>query len=51
MGYELVVYTVASVLGVAGGWAARWLPASGKLALAVCLLLPAAGVWLAMAFC
>jgi hypothetical protein len=51
MGFELFVYTVASALGVAVGWAARWLPASGKFALAVGLLLPPAGVGMAMAFC
>jgi hypothetical protein len=51
MGYEIFVYTVASVLGIAAGCSAGWLPASGKLALALGLVLPPAGVGLAMAFC
>lgn len=50
MEFELVVFALASVLGVVGGcWANRF-PASGKLALLLGLV-PAAGVGLSMAFC
>ena len=48
---ELLVYTVASVLGIGTGLAARSLPASGKVALLLGLVLPPAGVALSMAFC
>lgn len=50
MGFELFVYVVSSLLGVAGGCLAWRFPASGKAALALGLV-PAAGVGLALAFC
>lgn len=50
MDSELVVYALASVLGVIGGCSANWFPASGKFAL-ILSLVPAVGVGLSMAFC
>ena len=50
MEFEIVVYVLASVLGVIGGCSANRFPASGKLALLLGLV-PGAGVGLSMAFC
>ena len=50
MMYELPVYVVSVLTGVAAGIAVWRLPASGKFALALGLI-PPAGFGLAMAFC
>jgi hypothetical protein len=50
MWYELPVYIVSVVAGLAAALSVRRLPASGKLAL-VLALVPPAGLGLAMKFC
>lgn len=47
---ELLYYLGVSAVGVVAGVLAGRLPASGKVALALCVL-PPAGVGLGMAFC
>ncbi len=50
MEFEMVLFALASVLGVIGGCSANRFPASGKAAL-ILGLVPAVGVGLSMAFC